>query len=177
MDYVERTQLKFNNAFTAYKQTEDKKYWDEIFLILMEVCTNVAKSMLEKRGVYSADFYEKVTDCVCNIMRLYIQPKKADVRFLGSFVRGYIMNAFWSKTVRNHEFNECELKEELCYVPNENEYILIQGRILGKKELIKTINKTVSPTQIKKIIENRIKRRNSKKHEQKLLEQKSKDTE
>ena len=87
MTKIKHNQLLFNTYFTNYKKNPNKADWDAMFFILLEVVENVAKSILKKQGgVFPEDFDDKVTDTVCNIMRLYILKRRRNIKFLGSFV-------------------------------------------------------------------------------------------
>lgn len=153
---IKETQKAFNQAFEHWKAHEDKESWDIMFFCLLKVVCNVAKSMMKERGVFPADFNGKVVDTVLNIMRLYVTKKREPVRFLGSFVRGYIMNVFWKNFDEEHTI-ECECIDscaDLSY--NSYTFIEVQGKYFDKERLVKAIQKVVLPTQIKKIIENRV---------------------
>ena len=150
------TQKAFDQAFEHWKKHEDKESWDVMFFALLHVVDNVAKSMMKERNIFPSDFNEKAVDTVLNIMRLYITKKREPVRFLGSFVRGYIMNVFWKKYDEEHTI-ECDCIDDyvdLSY--NSYSFIEVQGKYFDKDRLVKAIQKVVLPTQIKKIIENRV---------------------
>ena len=154
-DIIE-TQKAFNQAFEHWKKHEDKESWDIMFFSLLHVVDNVAKSMMKERNIFPSDFNGKAVDTVLNIMRLYIIKKREPVRFLGSFVRGYIMNVFWKKFDEEHTI-ECDCIDDyvdLSY--NSYSFIEVQGKYFDKEKLVKAIQKIVLPTQIKKIIENRV---------------------
>lgn len=179
MTKIKHNQLLFNTYFTNYKKNPNKADWDAMFFILLEVVENVAKSILKKQGgVFPEDFNDKVTDTVCNIMRLYILKRRRNIKFLGSFVRGYICNVFLGTTARKHDVYCYELQDNFT-TQNENEKIIeIQGRYFPKKKLVDTIRLIVKPTQIKQICENKVtlsfkERRDD---EPELLEQKSNNT-
>lgn len=153
---IKETQKAFDQAFEHWKKHEDKESWDVMFFALLKVVCNVAKSMMKERNIFPSDFNEKAVDTVLNIMRLYITKKREPVRFLGSFVRGYIMNVFWKKYDEEHTI-ECDCIDDyvdLSY--NSYSFIEVQGKYFDKDRLVKAIQKVVLPTQIKKIIENRI---------------------
>lgn len=153
-DIVE-TQEAFNEAFEHWKKHEDRKSWDTMFFLLLKVVRNVAKAMMKERAIYPSAFNEKSVDVVLNILRLYVLKKREPVRFLGSFVRGYIMNVFW----KNYENKPITVEriEDFADTEYDTETIVeIQGRYFKKEKLVETIQQVVLPTQIKKIIENRV---------------------
>lgn len=153
---IQETQELFDKAFEHWKKHEDKESWDTMFFVLLKVVHNVARSMLEERGVNPPDFHEKTVDTTLNIMRLYITKKREPVRFLGSFVRGYIMNVFWKNYEDENTISvDCIDRQENLSFQNEC-FIEVQGRYFNKEQLVKAIQKVVLPTQIKKIIENRV---------------------
>lgn len=153
---IKETQKAFDEAFEHWKKHEDKKSWDIMFFALLKVVCNVAKAMMKERNIFPADFNEKAVDTVLNIMRLYITKKREPVRFLGSFVRGYIMNVFWKNYDGEHTI-ECESLEDCADLSyNSYTFIEVQNKYFDKDKLVKAIQKVVLPTQIKKIIENRV---------------------
>lgn len=155
---IKATQKAFDEAFEHWKKHEDKESWDTIFFTLLKVVHNVAKSMMKEKAVFPSEFNEKAVDVVLNIMRLYIIPKREPVRFLGSFVRGYIMNVFW-KNYESEQTVTVERIDDFADVPFETETIVeVQGKYFKKERLVETVQKIVLPTQIKKIIENRVKK-------------------
>lgn len=155
---IKATQKTFDEAFEHWKKHEDKESWDTIFFTLLKVVHNVAKSMMKEKAVFPSEFNEKAVDVVLNIMRLYIIPKREPVRFLGSFVRGYIMNVFW-KNYETEQTVTVECIDDFSDVPFDTETIVeVQGKYFKKEKLVETVQKIVLPTQIKKIIENRVKK-------------------
>lgn len=152
---IKETQEAFNEAFEHWKKHEDKRSWDMMFFLLLKVVRNVAKAMMKEKTIYPAEFNEKSVDVVLNILRLYVLKKREPVRFLGSFARGYIMNVFW----KNYENKPITVEriEDFADTEYDTEAIVeIQGRYFKKEKLVETIQQVVLPTQIKKIIENRV---------------------
>lgn len=154
---IRETQAKFDAAFEHWKKYEDRKSWDTMFFILLKVVKNVASSMMKEKAIFPKDFYEKSVDVVLNIMRLYIIKKREPVRFLGSFVRGYIMNVFWKNYEDGDKYLCVDNIENYKDVSYTNEvFVEVQNKFFDKNELVEAIRSVVLPTQIKKIIENRV---------------------
>lgn len=155
---IKATQKAFDEAFEHWKKYEDKESWETMFFVLLKVVHNVAKSMMKEKAVFPSEFNEKSVDVVLNILRLYVRPKREPVRFLGSFVRGYIMNVFW-KNYESEQTVTIECIDDFSDVPFDTETIVeVQGKYFKKERLVETVQKIVLPTQIKKIIENRVKK-------------------
>lgn len=154
---IKETQAKFDEAFEHWKKFEDRKSWDTMFFLLLKVVNNVAKSMMKEKAIFPKDFYEKSVDVVLNIMRLYIVKKREPIKFLGSFVRGYIMNVFWKNYGSEDKYFCVDNIENYKDVSYTNEvFIEVQNKYFDKNELVQAIRNVVLPTQIKKIIENRV---------------------
>lgn len=154
---IRETQAKFDEAFEHWKKYEDRKSWDTMFFVLLKVVKNVASSMMKEKALFPKNFYEKSVDVVLNIMRLYIIKKREPVKFLGSFVRGYIMNVFWKNYEDEDKYLYVDNIDNYKDVSYTNEvFVEVQSKLFDKNELIEAIRSVVLPTQIKKIIENRV---------------------
>lgn len=113
---VMQTQERFNNAFNRWLESgaiQGGSDWDIMFECIVQVCSNVAKSMTKKKHFIN-DVEDKALACACAIMEHDIFSKHTQIKYLGAYVREPLMNYLWHPSVIRREHESLELHQKKC---------------------------------------------------------------
>ena len=114
----ERTQL-FWDCLERYNVSGDKKSWDTMFQIVIDLCTNISKSMC--CGCYNPWFYDRSMDAAVYCMQLLKRGQGPE--YLYTWCRYSVLRSLYADKVKREDRNVqlSVYKEEIEYNESSTE--------------------------------------------------------
>ena len=92
-------EARFQQELIKYRETQDKKAWDNMWLCVQECCSNMIKN--KAKGIVIPDFDGKVIDSTCKIMEKILNG--TDPKRLSSFCYLYVIGVIYNRKLQKEE--------------------------------------------------------------------------
>lgn len=90
----------FYNAYSEWLKTSQKKFWDIMFMEVLNCCESQAKK--KAKGIVLPDLEGKSLDAACKAMEK-IQKELPDIKSLTNFCYWYVVGAVYDRPTAFHE--------------------------------------------------------------------------
>mgnify|MGYP003397621523 CR=1 FL=1 len=113
----------FYKAYKSWLDTNNKKYWDIMFIEVLNCCTSQCKK--KAKGIILPDLEGKAIDATCKVMQK-IQDSRPDIKSITSFCYWYVVGAVYDRPTAFYE--RC-VSYEAIFETNNIEAISDEGEL------------------------------------------------
>ena len=116
--------IVFYEAYNSWKETNNKKFWDIMFIEVLNCCTSQAKS--KARGIVMPDLEGKAIDATCKAMDR-IKKDLPDIKSLTNFCYWYVIGAVYDRPTKFAE--RCVSYEAIFETAPDTNNITEEGEV------------------------------------------------
>ena len=114
----------FYDSYKKWQETSQKKYWDQMFMEVLNCCTSQCKK--KAKGIIMPDLEGKALDATCKVMQK-IKKALPDIKSLTNFCYWYVIGAVYDRSTAFHE--RCVSYEAIFESTNNIDQISDEGEL------------------------------------------------
>lgn len=114
----------FYDSYKNWLETSNKKYWDQMFIEVINCCTSLCKK--KAKGIIMPDLEGKALDAACKVMQK-INDTKQEILSLSNFCYWYVIGSVYDRATAFHE--RCTSYEAIFETTNNIDQVSDEGEL------------------------------------------------
>lgn len=88
-----RQDLEFNETFKKWQETNDKKFYDKMWFLVIDCCNNLGKRLVKKNGIFgsrTSTLEERCMDAAIDTIRKLTDGMHNDIISLSAYASNWV---------------------------------------------------------------------------------------